>query len=77
MTRLQLFIYKQGLGRNRKCRLVRYLYWRLSGHRYLWGIRHFLDDHYQADPRPCTTIEIKEVYDWIEKYSNEIFQKIK
>ena len=77
MTRLQLFIYKQGFGRSRKCKLVRYLYWRLSDHSYLWGIRHFLYDNYQADPRSCTAIEIKEAYNWIEKHFDEIFKIIK
>ena len=39
-TRLQRFIKPIG----REIRTFRYLYWRFSGHKYLWGIYQFLSD---------------------------------
>ena len=45
-TRWQRIIRYLGWGKGNRHRFIRYYYWKLSGHKYLWGIRHFLYDNF-------------------------------
>ena len=57
-----------------KFRIIRYLYWRLSKHRYLWGIRNFLRDNYIANPKSYILKDLKTSEDWLDKHLEEIFK---
>lgn len=57
----------------KRLRIVRYLFWKLSGHRYLWGIVTYLDDHYEADPEPVTSEGVREASKWLDDHIDEIF----
>jgi hypothetical protein len=69
MTKIQILIWHVG----KYSRIIRYLYWKISKHHWLWGIRGWLKDNYIADPKPCTADDIKEASEWLDKHAHEIF----
>ena len=70
MTKYQKLIWYIG----RHIKIIRYLYWRFSNHKWLWGVVSWLDDNYIADPKPCTIEDVREASGWLENHVNKIFQ---
>jgi len=51
-------------------KIVRSLYYKLSGHRWLWGIRGFLDDYMITDPHQCTIDDLIPLSERTNKRDN-------
>ena len=73
MSMINKLIYQLG----KKSRVIRVLYWKLSGHKYLWGICRAIADIPLSKTDSKEKLLLPEGSDWIDRNIDKIFPKAK